>query len=404
MVDLDPDIAQRLAAFAGAPPARPLDVGEVARRAGRRRRRRHARRAFAGSAVVAAVLALAAVTARDGEPADVDASGTAGPAAEVTPAEGLTDGQEVELRTTGLPEASSAAMCAADVTPESLGRRCDGRTTTPLARDGAGPAPFQVVRTLDIAGQRRDCAAPATPCAVAVGTLDGPIAVVPVTFDPDRAILVPALSVTSPPGGARDGDTVEVSGTGFVPGAEVPVVQCDGAAESSGCMSLTTATYVADADGAFAGTMRVTRRLDTTAGTTDCAAEPCRLVTESPTTDPVSRPVAFAPPDGPLADPTLTVSPAGPHAPGDVVAVTGTGFARHAAIDVTLCAGSPDDPATRACIGSAGGTATTDDAGAFALDAYTLPADPFDCTGGCYLAYAPAHFPTLAHAPITLTR
>jgi hypothetical protein len=186
-----------------------------------------------------------------------------------------------------------------------------------------------------------------------------------------------------------DGQTVTVSGSGFVPGESVGIVQCsqeaarvDRGGESAGVDACDIAPFTAlEADdlGAVTGTYAVQRQLTTAwTGTIDCAERPGRCIVVIGSVTDYDRSGGFAvsfATDGlaPLAVPGLSVSPVADLADGDTVLVTGAGFPAGAMVHLSLCA---LDPSTCWGIGAPGGEPTggsgeppaplvTDGAGAF---------------------------------------
>jgi hypothetical protein len=175
-------------------------------------------------------------------------------------------------------------------------------------------------------------------------------------------------------------------------------------------MSLTGAVFTAGSDGSFAGDVPVSRRVFTTSGPADCLADGCRLVAETPTSGRVEAVIEFDP-SAPLPpSPSLAVSPAGPYQPGQAVRVTGSGMPANTQVDIAICAGDPEiDPGERRCVNVAGGSAHSDAQGGFTIGGFPVLAHSggIDCLAeprGCYLAYAPSHFPVVARSSIAFAR
>jgi hypothetical protein len=140
--------------------------------------------------------------------------------------------------------------------------------------------------------------------------------------------------------GLGDGQTVRVSGSGFVPGERVGIVQCareaggevrEQRAGIDGCNIGSVQYADADADGVAAGTFTVHRVLTTPAtGTVDCAVEAERCIVAMGALNDYDRSggfgVAFTGGGEPIDLPTVTVSPADGLSDGDVVVVEGEGF------------------------------------------------------------------------------
>jgi hypothetical protein len=152
-----------------------------------------------------------------------------------------------------------------------------------------------------------------------------------------------------------DGDQVTVSGTGFVAGEQVGIVQCareaggevrEQRAGIDGC-TITGVTYAdADADGTATGTYRVRRVITTAAtGTVDCAAEAERCIIAMGALSDYDRSgglaVSFRGGGEPLRLPTVTVSPPEGLADGDVVHVEGSGFEPNRYFGLSVCSLDP---------------------------------------------------------------
>ena len=189
-----------------------------------------------------------------------------------------------------------------------------------------------------------------------------------------------------------DGQTVTVTGSGFVPGEAVGIVQCsleaarpDRGGEGAGVDACDIAPFTAlEADdlGAVTGTYAVQRALTTAwTGTVDCAERPGRCIVVIGSVSDYDRSggfgVSFATEGlAPVAVPTLAVSPAEDLADGDTVTVTGSGFPAGSTASLSLCS---LDPSTCWAIGPQGGEpsgsgapppgALADDAGSFEVSA-----------------------------------
>jgi hypothetical protein len=153
----------------------------------------------------------------------------------------------------------------------------------------------------------------------------------------------------------RDGDEVTVSGTGFVPGEQVGIVQCareaggevrEQRAGIDGCTITGVAYADADSDGRATGTYRVHRIITTAVtGTVDCAAEADRCIIAMGALSDYDRSgglaVSFRGGGEPLDLPTLTVSPAEALGDADVVLVEGSGFPPGALLGLSVCSLDP---------------------------------------------------------------
>lgn len=164
------------------------------------------------------------------------------------------------------------------------------------------------------------------------------------------------LPITVEPStGLVDGDVVTVTGSGFQPGEQVGIVQCarEAGGETPEARGGVDGCYIgevqyADADdqGNISGTYTVRRALTTPlTGTVDCAAEAERCIVGAGALSDYDRSggmaVTFAPAEGTIDVPELSVSPATGLAHGDVVTVTGSGFEPRAYLDLQVCSSDP---------------------------------------------------------------
>jgi Neocarzinostatin family len=161
------------------------------------------------------------------------------------------------------------------------------------------------------------------------------------------------LPVTIEPAtGLRDGRSVQASGTGFVPGEQVGIIQCAKEAGGEtpetrggvdGCDTATVVYADADETGTAAGAITL-RRLVTTGltGTVDCAVEANRCIVAIGAMSDYDRSggVAFSLEGGgePIEIPTLSVSPADGLADGARVQLVGEGYDRTALPEASVCA------------------------------------------------------------------
>ncbi|MGZ4713637.1 MAG: neocarzinostatin apoprotein domain-containing protein [Acidimicrobiia bacterium] len=145
----------------------------------------------------------------------------------------------------------------------------------PVAADAAGAVvdwPAIVHREINVGGSPVVCdAAPGT-CSVQVGSWEFPIAFA----------LPRELVEISPTTDLVDGGQVTVTASNFEPARYVLTTQCATAdGDSAHCWATHAVVYAqVGADGTFVRTGQVTRFLPTSAGTVDCAAQTCYLVSE----------------------------------------------------------------------------------------------------------------------------
>lgn len=175
-----------------------------------------------------------------------------------------------------------------------------------------------------------------------LGPRDGKDSIrLPITFEPDAEL--------------RDGDTITVTGEGFVPGESVGIVQCakeaggDDPEQRGGADACNLGAYkgvAADADGVATGEFQVRRLLTTPlTGTVDCAAEAERCIIAMGAISDYDRSggtaLTFDAEVEPVPLPTVTVEPAEDLAHGQKVRVTAEGLTPNRAVSAQICSGDP---------------------------------------------------------------
>jgi hypothetical protein len=168
----------------------------------------------------------------------------------------------------------------------------------------------------------------------------------------------------------RDGDTVTVSGSGFLAGETVFVALCatpepGGALDAARCDDSTENRTGADGSGAFETTFDVASTITTGDGEVDCrrARGVCAIGVRSDGDRARTGWATLAFDESVLPPPEarITVEPSTGLVDGMTVTVTGRFFARNDDIELRQC--PPDD--TGLCWSVDGGGVTTDDDGAF---------------------------------------
>ncbi|HYF47523.1 MAG TPA: neocarzinostatin apoprotein domain-containing protein, partial [Acidimicrobiales bacterium] len=146
----------------------------------------------------------------------------------------------------------------------------------------------------------------------------------PLHFDPTAPLRPPPVTVVEPATDLVDGQVVHLAGSGFEPNSFVYVLQCPaGTAEPELCHLDAPIFARTDGDGRFEGYVSVLAVFEGFGGPVDCRVDGCSMVVAE---DLFGRrsdtSLAFAP-DGPLLDPSLTVTPHARLEGGDTVTVTG---------------------------------------------------------------------------------
>lgn len=160
-----------------------------------------------------------------------------------------------------------------------------------------------------------------------------------IAFDPSTVLLPPPALTVTPDTDLVDGQTVSVSGTGFLPGVAMVLAQCrPGQATMDGCLVYNNPAE-ADASGAFEEDLRLSATFFHPDGTVDCRSEPCELVAGLFFGGIQARAAITFDPDAPLLPPrSVTVTPDRGLADGQVVGVQGTNFTTGAQLVVLECA------------------------------------------------------------------
>jgi acetyl esterase/lipase len=287
--------------------------------------------------VGATAVLVSGVAVGRSEAASAGRSQPAGPEVTVEPSTDLLDGQEVTVEGSGLAAGDDFLLVMQCSTGAQSFEACDWSTSQfTQAADGAFTLTLSVRAILaDLNGAETDCRV-AEACVVGVGPYGSPDASpeaeVPLHFDPDGALLDPPTVSVEPNEGLVDGQTVSVSGTGFVRHTSVQVVQCaaDPAPEAGACDDATSIVTTSD-DGVIEVDVEVLAVIDTwAAGVVDCRV-PGNCVVAATTSlgqpgDTAVAAVAFDPDAPLLRPPTIAVTPAADLVDGQIVQVDGSGF------------------------------------------------------------------------------
>lgn len=277
-----------------------------------------------------------------GSPRPSSAAGTAvAPAATptitVTPAADLVRGQVVSVTGSGLGADDVVLVeCPAGVAPAY---RCDYRTallTTPDA-SGAIDVGFSVHRFIEGATGRIDCSTAPDACDLVVADQGASVfARHALAFDPTVPVAQPTITVT-PSSGLLAGQSVTVTGTGFLAGDFVRIREC--ATVDPYCSG--SGTYVTiDTNGAFSAPLTVHLRVnDGSGGATHCLAVDCivRAESNSDLEYLADAPLAFDPNQPIPPPPAITVTPSTGLLHDQSVTITGTGFDPDGFVEISEC-------------------------------------------------------------------
>lgn len=422
----------RIRALAPAPEALP-PVDRIRGRAARRRARRRTGTAISVVAVLLAAVVVVGLGVRStGEsPAVVAGPTTVPPAGQIAfggatgvtitvmPADGLVEGQEVEVRVEGLERLPGAqlAMCRGDI-GEAVGLAdCD------LGALGGQQAvnADQVVRvsaSLVLAGREApyDCATEPAGCVVAVGTIAPTVkgVAVPVTFLPGTAPAPGSgelsIGTTS---GLEDRQIVTVSGRYLRPERHYAILQCASTQEDpsvcAGDAEGTAWDVVTSSSGTFSTIFAVDSSVwSSWDGVVDCRVQQCRIQLFDEAGVPVTTSSRLSFLDGAAVDePRLTLDPTGPYTDGQVVQVRGTGFkpGSHVGGRIGQCPAGLDTRREERCGYTDVGENLVAEDGTFTST--IVLRESLMLTGscregpGCLVGWVINHGPTVAEVPLT---
>lgn len=291
------------------------------------------------------------------------------PTIAVSPATDLVDGTTVHVTGAGFTPGSGVEIVPCR-SPFTVYGDCESpRTYQQAEADGTLAADAYLPAILFTGnGERVDCRV--VPCEL-VATRDLYLleerhtARAALAFRPDGPLLPPPALTVEPSEALVDGQSVQVSGTGFRPGLVV-ISQC-AAGTAAGFGRCAGFDYVeADAQGALSTTLNVAVLARVGNGFTDCKQAPgCTIeaLDFNSIGSLATVPIAFDPAGPPPTFPTLTVAPNGPLATRSGAIVMGHGFHPHASVILEQCrieAGLP-----RECDGFGPGSIQADENGAF---------------------------------------
>ena len=241
------------------------------------------------------------------------------PTVTADPSTGLLDGQSITVSATDFPADAAAALveCPTGTPIGDLELDCDASTVDLVQADGSGAfsTSYQVTRVIEGPAGPIDCAGPSA-CVLSALNLADPTqaASTPIAFE-DITIVPPVLTVT-PSTALVDGQSVAITGKGFVAQQEYVLSECAaGSTDGSSCVAEdgfgSVAQVVAKGrSGRFSVSFPVARVLTLFDGTVDCAQAPgCVIgaVDEFNGSVAAVAPLAFNPAVKPLGPLNLTL-------------------------------------------------------------------------------------------------
>jgi len=405
MAKLD-DALVHLGELSGRPPYPPASHDEL-RRLVTQRRRRMATRSLLAVMVLVGVEIVA--SDRDGA---VSTSSTASTTTQnrldllVEPSEGLHPNDEVTITLPVEPDPNDVivAQCGSEAATASPELWCSVVTTGGAL---SSPLTVRVQRVIQVSadsGRRIDCAERPGRCLIGIRTR-GQDFFATIGFDPD----LPALGVPTLAAEVLDNRFVAVTGSGYLPATEITITQCrrrqdqaPSAPDVQDCDFTRATRAITDAQGQFSVEIPIYREVfEAYSGWTLC--QPCQIAVHGTTFDTVATTIDAS---GGLSErPTVTIQPAGPYRPGQLVELHGTAFPPDAPFEeaIAWCRFATDDPATEVS-GAGPGYAscryppgidavTTSDTGEFTIVDFPLPDEAFGCRepgARCGLAVHPS--------------
>jgi len=276
------------------------------------------------SRAVVAGLALAVAASVPG------AAHAAAPPAEarsitVTPSTDLVDGQEVAVAGTGWPVGDELWVTVCEV-----GREHCGGTSTDVVVDAGGTFATTLRPRVQFTGPDLhpvDCLV--TPCEVRArpDTSLNLGAAAAIAFDPTAPLLPPPSITADPAADLVDGQTVTITGDGYVPDERYWVAQCPASTVSMdvGCVVYGDASWTSDGVGHVVAEPSVLAF----PGPTDCRVDACTvsLVDLAANLSIEPRATIAFDPDAPLLPrPEIEARPSTGLRDGQTVRVVGSGF------------------------------------------------------------------------------
>jgi acetyl esterase/lipase len=348
---------------------------------------RRARRLVGVGVVGVVVAAVGSIGSVPPLPAEAGGAQSVPPTITLEPATDLVDAQSVSVTGSGFPAQASVLLLECP-TGAAASADCDPASHWTWSEDGSIEVTISMRAILRQPDSQVDCRV-ADACVLtayvwdeSVGDLQE-VSHVPLHFDPAGPLQPPPMVSVAPDQGLVDGQTVTVTGTGFVWQEWVQVVQCAaGLTDWSQC-DWETWGFASTPGGSFQTDVPVFAVISVDGGTIDCRSPgQCVLamVTEGESArDAVTVPLAFDPEAPVQPGPTITVSPDVDLVDGDTVRVGGRGFLRSSErwVQIFQCAPTDADP-DRACHPSSDDFLPVDADGTFTVDQSVYARIPLD--------------------------
>jgi hypothetical protein len=202
----------------------------------------------------------------------VPAAATGVPGGSASPATNLVDGQIITVTGAGFDVGAEVgvAECLAGAVDSA---ECDLQGVHFAMTDATGSftLQYEVTRVINVNGVLTDCALP-NACVLGLAESTNPSVPVPVPISFENVpILQPVVGV-NPSTDLPDGATVEVSGSGFTPGATIALLECPASGPAVSACDFSTGLFVpADASGSLEVSYRVVRAITSDGTDLDCS-------------------------------------------------------------------------------------------------------------------------------------
>ena len=313
---------------------------------------RRARRLVSVGVVGVLMAAVSSIGSMPPLPAEAGGVQATSPTITVEPATDLVDAQSVSVTGSGFPAQDSVLLlqCPAGAAASA---DCDPATHWTWSEDGSIEITFSLRAILRLPGTPVDCRVDDA-CVLSAYAWDESVgdlrevSHVPLQFDPAAPVHPPPTVSVAPDQGLVDGQTVTVTGTGFVWQEWAQVLQCPaGFIESTQC-DWDTSVFVDTPGGTFETGVPVFAVISVDGGTIDCRGPgQCVLATMTDAEsvrDAVTVPLEFDPEAPVQPGPTITISPDADLIDGDTVRIEGRGFLRSSErwVQIYQCAPTGD--------------------------------------------------------------
>jgi hypothetical protein len=274
----------------------------------------------------------------------------------VDPSTGVVDGDLLDVSVSGIQVVddflplAQLTMCR---TPVTVAADCDRHQVEyrELEDDGSLETTTWASAILDLPTGDYDCRSGTCAVLVSAGGF-GPndlgelseAAVGDVELDPGGSLQPPPTLTADPDTDLRDGDAIQLHGSGFDPERGINIAQCAADATSSRDCVGGISVFGSTDDGEFDFFFGVLAKFrDARNRTVDCRLQDCAIVVSHGDFGRHARAALRFDPDAPLLDPSLAVTPSTGLHDGDRVRVTGTNWPHDQPLLISQCPTGTDE-------------------------------------------------------------